>query len=193
MSGVSDPRFARFISEGLQCSCGERHQYIYPLHMVTPAGFPSSAPMEPDDALRMDGNFLSASYCVLEGKHFAIRMRLPIPLKEAMEYALMFSVWCAMDRPDFEAYVAAVKANALQQDRRAYARLVNRIGGFPDTLAMMGVAAQQTDGGWPLFLTDLKQADGRNDHQLAIEQRRGASADRIFELYAKYGHDMRSA
>jgi hypothetical protein len=141
----------------------------------------------------MKGDFLSANFCVRDGNYFAARMRLPVPLLGLPGQALMYTVWAALERPDFEAYFDAVRTNAQKQGARALARLINRIAGFPDTFGLMGMAFQQTDGGGPYLLLDPKQPDGRDNHPLAIEQRQGASLDRILELYAGQNHEMRAS
>ena len=194
MSVSADPRWAKFNGEGLSCACGERHVGLFPLQMIMPAGWEGPKAYAPDEDVRFDGTFLSANYAVLDGKYFALRMRLPLPIRDEREQALLFTVWASLDRPDFEAYVAAAKAGQMKQGARAHARLINRIGGFPDTLGLMGVAAQQTDGP-PYILIDLQQQDKelRADHPLGREQRQGIALDRVFEIYAANGHDMRGA
>jgi hypothetical protein len=193
MSAIDDPRWAKFNHAGFACSCGETHVGLFPLQMLAPVGWPGSTTAESDEALRMEGDFLSYCYCVREGKYFSVRVRLPLPLEGTREWAFMFTAWVALDRPDFEGYVAARKANTLTQNARAPARLVNRLSTYDDTFRLMGSAYQQNDGGLPYFLTDPQQQDGRNNHPLAIDQRRGISLDRVFEIYAAQAHDMRPA
>lgn len=191
MSVTDDTRWKALAADGLPCSCGERHVGLFPIHMLTPAGWVASPEYQPDEAMTMDGDFISANFSVRESKYFAIRMRLPIPLVGLPTQALMYTVWTALDRPDFEAYFEAVRTGRLKRDARAPARLINRIRGFPDTFGLMGAGFQQTEGGGPYLLLDMKQADRRDNHPLAIEQRNGASLDRILELYAAQNHEMR--
>jgi hypothetical protein len=192
MSVVTDPRWQALSAGELACSCGERHVGLFPIQMLTPAGWAGSREYQPDDAMTMEGDFLSANFSVREGKYFAVRMRLPVPLLGLPAQALTYTVWTALDRPDFEAYFEAVRTNSQKLNARAPARLINRIGGYPDTFGLMGAGFQQTDGGGPYLLLDPKQPDRRDNHPLAIEQRQGVSLDRILELYAAQNHDMRS-
>jgi hypothetical protein len=191
-SVLDDPRWKTFNAHGFACSCGERHVGLFPIHMQHPIGWPGSTNYEPDGALRLDGNFLSANYCVWEGKYFSMRMRLPIQIRGAQPAAFMYTAWASLNRPDFEGYLDAVRNKRLSNTSRAQARLVNRLSGFPDTFRLMGTAFQQDDGGLPLLLIHGTQPDNDPQHPLIQEQRQGIGVDRTFELFAAYGHDMRA-
>src|SRR5574339_675090 len=88
-----DPRWRRFNARGFACSCGERHVGLFPIQLHHPAGWPYAKEYEPDENLRLDGNFLSADYCVWNGQYFAMRMRLPIQMRGVAPVAFMFTVW----------------------------------------------------------------------------------------------------
>ncbi len=191
-SVLSDPRWRIFNEQGFACSCGERHVGLFPVNLHHPVGWPGSKDYEPDEALRLDGDFLSANYCVWEGKYFAVRMRVPIQIRGAAPSAFMYTVWASLNRPDFEGYLDARANNRLNNAARAQARLVNRISGFPDTNRLMGTAFQQEDGGPPLLLIHGAQPDNAADHPLIGEQRNGIGLDRALALFAEYGHDMRA-
>ncbi len=189
-SVLDDPRWRAFNEQGFACSCGERHVGLFPIHIETPIGWPGPKEYEPDDALRMDGDFLSSSYCVRQGKYFAVRTRLPLQIIGAVPAAFLYTVWASFDRPDFEGYVDAVRNKRLKNTARARARLVNRLGGFPDTNNLMGTAMQEEDGGPPVLFIHGLQADNRTNHPLIREQREGIGVDRVLELFAAYGHTM---
>ncbi len=188
---LTDPRWTRLMGEGLACSCGERHVGLFPIDMLAPIGWPGARDYEPDEALRMDGTFLSANLSVIDGKYFAVRMGLPLPIQGAPQYALVFTVWAALNRPDFEGYLAAMKSGEMNPRARAPARLVNRLGGFPDTAGLTGLAAQLPNS-LPMYLTDRQQEDGRQN-PIIEQQRDGITLDRLFEIYAEYDHDMRAS
>jgi hypothetical protein len=192
-SVLGDPRWQAFNGAGFACSCGERHVGLFPIHMHTPIGWQGSKDYANDDDLRMDGDFLSASFCVWEGKYFAMRMRLPLQIRGAAPEAFMYTVWASLNRADFEGYVAARRSGKLNNKAKAQARLVNRIGGFHPTTNLMGIAFQQEDGGPPLLLVVGQQPDNDVNHRLIHEQRDGIGVDRMLELFAEYGHDMRPA
>jgi hypothetical protein len=192
-SVLEDQRWRTFNAHGFPCSCGERHVGLFPVHIHHPIGWPGPKDYEPDDALRLDGNFLSANYCVWEGKYFAMRMRLPLQIRGAFPAAFILTPWASLNRPDFEAYLEAIKDKRLNNMARAPARLVNRLSGFADTFRLMGTAFQQEDAGPPLLLIHGPQPDNRPDHHLIDEQRQGIGVDRVFELFAAYGHNMPAA
>ena len=192
-SVLDDPRWHAFNQTGFQCSCGERHVGLFPLHMQVPMGWPGEPSYEPNSAIRMDGNFLSYDFSVLEGKYFAMRMRLPISMQGSGPIVFMYSVWGAMNRPDFEAFVKATLDKTMNGKVHAPGRLANNISGYTSSANLMGTAFQQDDGGYPLLLLHGQQDANDPNHLLLHEQRHGISLDRALELFAAYGHDMRSA
>lgn len=190
---LNDPRWLALNGgAGLQCSCGERHAEMFPIHLLKPIGWPGPDDYQPDEALKTDGDFLSFQYAVREGKYFCLRMILPLPIKGAPQQALVLSVWCAVNKVDFEAYVANQKAGTLNDKARAPARLVNNLATYPTTVNIMGIAAQNPQD-LPLFLSAMDQEGFSNDHPLFVEQRQGLTLDRLFEIYTAHGHDMRSS
>jgi len=191
LSAADDPRWKAFNEQGFACSCGERHVGLFPIHMQVPKGWPGPITYEPDEALRMDGNFLSYNLCVWDGKAFAMRMRMPLTIRGAMPHAFMYTVWGSLNRPDFEAYLDAKAKGTLNKSARAMARLVNNISGFTTTGGLMGSAFQQEDGGLPILLAHGAQPDNDPNHPLISEQRNGIGVDRMLELFAAYKHDMR--
>ncbi len=191
-SVLADPRWNTFTRQGFTCSCGDRHTGLFPIHLHHPVGWPGKDEYESDNTLRLDGDFLSANFCVVQGKFFAMRVRLPFLMRGAEPAAFMFTAWASLDRADFEAFIDAYKTGKLDPDTRVRARLVNRVGGFPDSFNLMGSAFQQPDGGPALLLIHGLQAGVNNNHQLMVEQRDGIGVDRMLELFAAYGHDMRS-
>jgi len=192
-SVLNDPRWKALNTSGFACSCGERHVGLFPIHMHTPVGWPGSKDYANDDDVRLDGDFLSHNLCVWEGKYFAIRMRLPIQMQGASPAAFLYTAWASLNRPDFEGYLDARRKGHLNKQAKAPARLVNRISGYPETVNLMGVAFQQEDGGQPLMLVLGQKDDKSESHPLVQEQRNGIGVDRMLELFAVYGHDMRAA
>ena len=164
---------------------------MFPIHLEVPIGWPGPRQYARDEDLRLDGDFLSWSYCVRDGKYFAIRCRLPIQIAGGQPAAFMYTAWASFDRPDFEGYLETMKAGKLNNTSRTRARLVNRLSGFADTSNLMGTAFQQDDGGPPLLIIQGVQA-GLTEHPLVREQRVGIGVDRVLDLFAAYSHDMRA-
>ena len=192
VSVLDDPRWAKFHEEGFACSCGERHVGLFPIQMQTPKGWPGEPVYEPNAALRMDGNFLSQDFCVMEGKYFAMRMRLPVAIRGAEPAAFMYTVWASLNQAEFEVYVDDARRSELRANARAPARLVNNINGYVNSGGLMGSALHQEDGGYPVLLLHGPQPDNDPNHTLLSDQRHGIGVDRMLELFAAYGHDMRA-
>ena len=191
-SAIDDPRWHAFNEAGFTCSCGSRHVGLFPIHIQTPLGWPGPKTYESDEAVRLDGDFLSQNLCVWEGKYFSMRMRVPLQIRGAPPAAFMYTAWASLNRADFEGYIEAARSGKLNSNARAQARLVNRLSGFDDTFKLMGTAFQQEDGGPPLLLIHGPQPDNNPQHSIIREQREGIGIDRMFELFKAYGHDMRS-
>jgi hypothetical protein len=188
-----DPRWKAFNAQGLKCSCGETHVGLFPINMLTPAGWQGPKDYQPDDAVTTDGTFISENYCVFEGKAFAIRMRLPLRIRGAAPAAFTYTVWGAVNKTQFESYVAARKASALQNGLQSPATLCNRIGGYEDTFNLTGIAFQQNDGYPPMLLIMGPQQFSKPDHELIAAQKNGIDFDKALAMFAEYGHDMRTA
>ena len=192
-SVLDDPRWRTFNEAGFACSCGQRHVGLFPIHIAAPAGWSGPKEYQDDAALTLDGNFLSNSYCVSEGKYFAARMFLPLQMHGAAPAAFSFTVWASMERADFEALATARKNGTANNRVQARARLVNRLSGFANTMNLMGASFQQEDRPISLLLIAGPQLPELQNHELIQQQKDGIDVNRMLELFAAYGHDMRAA
>lgn len=192
-SVLDDPRWTALSTRGLACSCGETHVGMFPIHMNVPMAWPGPRQYEAEDKVRLDGDFLSANFCVWGGKQFATRMRFPLQLRGAGPNVFMFTVWASLDRPDFEGYLQALNDKRINHGARTRARLVNRLNEYPDTFGLLGTAFQQDDGGPPLLLIHRDPEGKETDHPLTVDQRNGIGFSKALDLFASYNHDMRAA
>ncbi len=192
-SVLDDPRWHAFNKTGFQCSCGERHVGLFPIEMHVPKGWPGEPVYEPNEALRTDGNFLSQDFCVMEGKYVAMRMRMPLAIRGAEPAAFMYTVWASLNRPEFDAYTDPAHRAKLPPNARTQARLINNISGYENSSGLLGSAFHQEDGGYPVLLLHGPQPGHDSNHPLMSEQRNGIGVDRMLELFAAYGHDMRAS
>lgn len=189
----ADPRWRRLHGDGLACSCGQRHTGLFDLSFLRPPGWTGSPTPQPNSALRLDGDFLSQDLCVIQGRFFAMRMSMPLPVQDMPPPVAILSVWAAVERPSFD-YLRTARPTAMptQAEPQDPARLLTRIGGYPDTHGLMGRAYAQPDGP-PLLVLEKDQANAFGIHPLVTEHRNGATLDRLFEIYAANGHDMRQS
>lgn len=187
-----DPRWHAFHDKGFACSCGQRHVGLFQIQMQVPKGWPGDPTYEPNEVLRMNGDFLSFDYCVMGGKYFAMRMRFPLQMRGAEPAAFMYTVWASLNRAEFEVYVNAERRSQLAPNARAPARLINNINGYNNTGGLLGSAFHQEDGGYPVLLIHGPQPDNDANHPLINHQRNGIGVDTMLDLFAAYGHDMRT-
>lgn len=192
LNPAQDARWLEFNQIGFACACGQHHVGLFPIHMLAPVGWTGRRDYAPDDALNLNGDFLSENFCVWQGQHYAMRMRLPIQIRGASPAAVMFTVWASVSRADMEACVEARKAGAYRGATQFSARLVTRIAGYAETSNLTGIAFQQPDGSQPLLLVAGPQPGANPGHALIADQRNGIGLDRVLELFAAYGHDMRA-
>lgn len=189
LSVAEDARWLALNRSGLSCACGERHVGLFPIHLLAPFGWTGARDYRPDALVQMDGDFLSENFCCWQGQYFGLRMRLPVPV-QGVSQSLLYTVWAQVSRADFEMHVAARTAKA-PVTTHAQARLASRINGYADTTSLSGIAFPQADGGPPLLAMAGPQPGADPRHALITEQRNGVGMDRVLELYAGYGHDMR--
>lgn len=186
MSLEADARW-RILREGVACSCGQTHKGVEDLHVYWPDPWPHGARIEDNRALtadRLDGDFLSPDFCVMEGKFYAIRAALELPIQNSYS-KLNFIVWSALPRHDFIAYFNAANKRQAPGEGRAAGHLLNNLPGYEKTYGMNVVLEAPGRGLRPkLFTVD-------ESHQLTQEQRQGISLDRMFDHYALFGHTMR--
>lgn len=180
------------MEQGAPCSCGQHHTGLIDLTFVQPADWGNAPAREPQENLRMDGDFMSDEFAVREGKYFAIRCVLPLPVIGCSPPASPLVVWASVEKPDFEKLAANPRPEPTNPPERFQARLVNRIGGYPNTFGLLGVAFPQADSP-PLFVLGKPPGDAPDLHPLVKEHRDGMTFDRLLEVYAAQGHDMRGA
>lgn len=92
-----------------------------------------------------------------------------------------------MSKKNFDAYVEAFDSGRQGHLGPWFGWFSNRLLGYPETLSLK-CQVHPRDGRARPWL-ELESTE----HPLAIEQEQGITFDRILELYALSGHDLRSA
>ncbi len=88
-----------------QCAgCGGLHNGLPDLATNHPhvSGVPTEQELNAN--LRLDGNFLSEDFCVLNGEHFFIRTILKLPI-QGRDDEFGFGVWSSLSRTNFNLYL----------------------------------------------------------------------------------------
>lgn len=183
---ADDPRWRRFSERAFQCpDCGHEHRGLFDLGVFAPGAWPGAAVYEPNNALRLEGDFLSEDFCVVDGKHFFVRCVLELPLQGSSE-RFGYGVWSSLSPKNFSRYVAEFD-NGFDGEESWFGWFSNRLKAYPDTFNLKCQVRPQPDRQRPLIA--LEPAD----HPLCLEQRDGVSFDRLLEIYAENGHDFRAA
>ena len=142
--------------------------------------------MAPNSALDLDGDFLSEDFCVLRGEHFFVRAVLELPIIGGDAKRFGFGVWSTLSRPNFERYVDTFDSGGEHAELGPWLGwFSNRLAGYPDTLNLKCRLHFQADRQRPKI--ELEPTE----HPLAVEQRDGMTFDRLLEIYAINGHDIR--
>lgn len=162
--------------------CDVEHGWPFDLAVDGPDPWPHARVHEPNAALRMEGDFLSEDFCVLEGKYFLVRSVLTIPVI-GVSGDFGFGCWGTLSRENFEKYLAGFDTGDHADMGPWTGWLCNRLQGFtpgPDPIAVW--VQPRRDRQRPLlWVRD-------DDHPLAIAQENGISAERMLELFSAYGH-----
>ncbi len=144
---TNDRRWVQFNGPGVDCSCGEHHVGLFSLQMIKPVGWPGPDEPEPDEALRIDGNFLSKSYCVRDSKYFAIRMSLPLAIQGIPPPSMLLSVWASVDKSEFRCLCCG-RSQQHAQRQGAYAGATcephRRFSGHVRTYGRRNTATERT-------------------------------------------------
>lgn len=148
----------------------------------SPDPWPDERTYEPNSALRMEGNFLSEDFCVLDGEHFFIRSLLEIPV-HGLDDSWGFGCWNTLSRTNFEKYVAGFDDGVCTDDGPWFGWLTNQLKIYFEESDPISVDVFPQPGRQrpKLMVQDA-------DHPLAIAQRDGISAEAMLTLLRAYGH-----
>jgi hypothetical protein len=131
-------------------------------------------------------NVLTEDFCILDGENFFVRCVLQLPITGMPEY-FGYGVWATLSKKNFDIYLDTFDEGNQGHLGPWFGWFANRLAGYPDTLNLK---------------CHLHPRDGRQrpcleleptDHPLALEQQRGVSFDRVLDIYALHGHDLRPA
>lgn len=136
-----------------------------------------------NSALRLDGDFLSEDFCVLDGEHFFVRCVFEIPVHGLAE-KFGFGIWSTLSRANFDIYVGAFDDGTYANMGPWTGWFSNRLELFEDTLNQGCWVHPRLGHQRPLVTL------ANEEHELARAQQGGITPERLLELYAAYGHAM---
>jgi hypothetical protein len=185
---TEDPRWQRLHDREWTCPCcGLKHGGLFDLACGKPDFWQGSAVKRPNSEIHTSSNILTEDFCVLEGEHFFIRCVLRLPVVSRPDTHFGFGVWTTLSKENFDLYIETFDSGEQGLMGPWFGWFSNRLKGYPDTLNLKCHVHPQEGRQRPHI--ELEPTE----HPLALEQRRGISFDRVLEIYALNGHDLRDA
>ena len=166
-----------------RCSrCVELHHGLMDLAARAPDPWPDENSYEPNSALRLEGDFLSEDFCVLDGKYFFVRSVLEIPVR-GIDAPWGFGCWTKLSRVNFDKYVGGFDSGEYEDDGPWFGWLSNQLKTYFEDLEPIGVDVfPQPRRQRPRLVVQDP------DHPLAAAQADGINPEAMVELLRAYGH-----
>jgi len=185
---TNDPRWRRLWDNPWPCrACGETHQGLLDFACGKPEQWPGIEDKAPNSALDLSGDFLSEDFCVLEGKHFFVRAVLELPIRGSGEQLFGVGAWTTLSRKNFIGYIQVFDSGEQDELGPWFGWFSNRLDGYPDTLNLKCQVHPVSGRQRPRISLEP------TPHPLAVEQQSGITFDRLLEIYAINGHDIRTS
>jgi hypothetical protein len=187
---IRDPRWLKLHDREWVCPCcGETHSGPFDIACDKPDFWPGPGEKSPNSDVMMPGdphtNVLTEDFCILNGEHFFVRCVLRLPIVGTAGEHFGFGVWATLSKKNFETYLSVFDAGDAGDLGPWFGWFSNRLPGYPDTLNVKCRVHPQDHRQRPHI--ELEPTD----HPLAIDQRQGITLDRLLEIYALSGHDIR--
>lgn len=164
-----------------------RHAGLFDLACNKPEFWQGSEDKSPNSEVRKSDNVLTEDFCILDGEHYFVRSVLQLPVVGATETFFGFGVWATLSKRNFNLYLDTFDSGNQGHLGPWFSWFSNRLKGYPDTLNLKCQVLPR-DGRHRPYI-ELEELS----HPLIVEQREGITFDRILEIYALNGHDLRTA
>lgn len=183
-----DPRWLRLHDHQWTCPCcGLKHGGLFDLECLKPEPWQGSEERRPNSQVLTSANILTEDFCILDGEHFFIRCVLQLPIVGRPDTFFGYGAWATLSSTNFDLYLETFDSGEQGALGPWFGWFSNRLKGYPDTLNLR-CHVQPRSGRQRPFI-ELEPAQ----HPLAIEQQNGITFDRLLEIYALNGHDLRTA
>jgi hypothetical protein len=181
-----DIRWQRLMQTGVTCSmCGVVHKGLFDLAADSPEQW-EGGEAEPNGAAVDRENILTEDFCIIEGRDRFIRCVLRLPILGGKDESFGYGVWSSLSAKNFALYQETFDLGTQGELGSWFGWFSNRLKGYPDTMNLKCHVHPQNDRQRPLI--ELEPTD----HLLAVEQRDGITLDRVLEILALNGHDLRT-
>jgi hypothetical protein len=180
-----DPRWRRLHARAWICpGCGSKHRGLFDLACDKPDVWQGAAARPNSEIVGAD-DILTEDFCVLGGEHFFVRCVLQLPILGRPETFFGFGTWATLSKKNFDRNLATFDSGRQGRLGPWFGWFSNRLMGYPDTLNLKCQVHPRDGRQRPYIELDP------TEHPLAIEQQQGIAFDRLLEIYALYGHDLR--
>jgi hypothetical protein len=183
-----DPRWLRLHDRKWRCPCcRQKHGGLFDLVLAKPDAWPGGEKARPNWRVATSSNILTEDFCIVNGEDFFVRCLLRLPIIDKPDNSFSFCIWSSLSRANFDLYLDTFDGGKQGGLGPWFGWFSNRLIGYPDTLYLKCHVHPRADRQRPLV--ELEPTE----HPLAIEQRAGITFDRVLEIYALNGHDLRTA
>lgn len=183
MTLADDPLWQRFNNADMPCACcGRRFEGVFDIGFDHPDPWTHGNRQDSgQDVMEHGEDRLTADFCSI-GPHRFIRAVLRLPIIGA-DQDFAFGTWASVNPANYETYLGFTSQTA--QFEGCFAWAMNRLPGF----VMEDWLPCNLMPGRPGERPYLEVHDGA--HELAALQESGISFDRLLDIYAASGQDLR--
>lgn len=183
-----DPRWRRLHDSEWVCPhCNCVHNGLFDLGVDRPIVWSDPGDALPNSAITESDHVLTEDFCILQGQNFFVRGVAYLPIIGAQDSFFGLGVWSSLSKANFDLYVSQFDDGGSEDSGPWFGWFSNNLKGYPDAFRLKCNVHPQSGGRRPHI--ELEETD----HPLSVEQRQGITFDRILDLYALNGHDVREA
>jgi hypothetical protein len=180
----SDPRWMRLNDPAF--TAGGVRGGVFDLSADRPAAWTGGDPVGGDDEFDPN-NFLSEEFCIMGNSRFFLRGVMELAILGGGGRSLNYAIWAEVSRASFGAYFQSFDDADQSRLGLMTGTFANSLAGFVETLGQTCTVRPRNGGARPLVTLNAA------DHPLAQQQAKGISLDRMLDLFAASGLDLRPA
>jgi len=183
MALAPDRRWQRFTDTSYRCPCcGKPVQGVLDVGYDHPDAWPHISFRKNGGTVAVGQDVLMADFCSI-GDQFYLRGLLSLPIRDT-EAQFAFGPWALVEPETFRAYHTAFGTDKETDLGIHSGWLANDLPGFPDSIDFQLSIHFVGGSERPQFVMGTRSA-------LEQTQSQGISFDRLLDIYATFGHDLR--